>query len=580
MSKRFAFRRRRGLGLTLASNTGDGIKIDGDEARAIAGGMTVAVKGIGGFHLMVDARNDDAVRRLRAGKHREEKPFATMFPSVASVREVCDVSPVEETLLGSPEAPIVLLRRSASERGIAPSVAPGNPYLGILLPYAPLHHLLMAELRAAVVATSGNLSDEPICTDENEARHRLRGIAGRFLVHNRPIARHVDDSIVRIMAGRELVLRRARAYAPLPQQIPATTEPVLAVGAHLKNAVAIATGSQVFISQHIGDLETAEAYSAFEDVIGSLKRLYDLEPHRIACDLHPDYLSTRYAFQSGLPVTPVQHHYAHVLSCMAENDLSTTALGVAWDGTGYGLDGTVWGGEFLRVSHSAFERIAHLRCFRLPGGEKAVREPRRSALGLVFEALGPEALDRTDLAPVRAFPAPDRETIRTMLLTGLNSPLTSSAGRLFDAVASLCDLRHESRYEGQAAMELELALDGCTVSEHYPFSIGPGTPAIIDWAPMILSLLDDIRQGVTCGVISAKFHNTLVEVIVSVARMAGEDRVVLTGGCFQNKYLCERAVDRLTNEGFHPYWHQRIPPNDGGIALGQIMALLRGPDRR
>lgn len=544
-------------------------------ARAIAAGRTVAVKGVGGFHLMVDARNDDAVRRLRAGKHREEKPFATMFPSVASAREVCEVSRVEERLLGSPEAPIALLRRSAIDRGVAPSVAPGNPYLGVLLPYAPLHHLLMSELGFPVVATSGNLSDEPICTDENDARQRLGGIADLFLVHNRPIARHVDDSIVRIMAGRVLVLRRARGYAPMPQQIPGSTDPVLAVGAHLKNAVAIATGDQVFMSQHIGDLETAEAFLAFEDVIGSLKKMYDLAPDRIACDLHPDYLSTRYAFRSGLQVTPVQHHYAHVLSCMAENDLAAPALGVAWDGTGYGPDGTVWGGEFLRLSHSSFQRIAHLRCFRLPGGEKAVREPRRSAVGLLFEALGPGALERMDLAPVKASPMADRETMRAMLRAGLNAPPTSSAGRLFDAVASLCDLRHESRYEGQAAMELEFALDGIAVMDHYPFSIGTETPAIIDWGPMVLSLLDDIRRGASIGVISAKFHNALVEVIVSVARMTGLDRVVLTGGCFQNKYLCEHAVDGLTDAGFRPYWHQRIPPNDGGIALGQIMAVLR-----
>ncbi len=561
-----------------------GVMAIGDDAliaaaRAIAGGKTVAVKGIGGFHLIADARNDEAVLRLRAGKHREEKPFATMFPTAASVRDVCEVSPAEERLLGSPEAPIVLLRRLALGHEIAPSVAPANPYLGVLLPYTPLHHLLMAQLGFPVVATSGNLSDEPICTDENDARQRLGGIADLFLVHNRSIARHVDDSVVRFMAGRELVLRRARGYAPMPQQIRPVVEPVLAVGAHLKNTVAIAIGNQVFTSQHIGDLETAEAYAAFEDVIGSLKRMYDVEPRRIACDLHPDYLSTRYAFRSGLPVTPVQHHYAHVLSCMAENDLAAPALGVAWDGTGYGLDGTVWGGEFLRVSQHSFERIAHLRCFRLPGSEKAVREPRRSALGLVFEALGADALDQTDLAPVKAFPKEDRETMRAMMEAGLNAPLTSSAGRLFDAVASLCDLRQVSRYEGQAAMELELALDGCTVIDHYPFSIGTGTPAIIDWAPMIVSLIEDLRRGATRGVISAKFHNTLVETIVSIARMAGLERVVLTGGCFQNKYLCERAVDRLSGEGFKPYWHQRIPPNDGGIALGQIMGLIRGAAR-
>jgi len=432
---------------------------------AIRQGAIVAVKGLGGFHLMADARNEEAVQRLRQRKHREEKPFALMFPTLESVKEQCEVSELEERLLCSPESPIVLLRRQHSalrtpHSALSPAVAPGNPYLGIMLPYTPLHHLLMAELGFPVVATSGNRSDEPICTDEHEALQRLGEIAEDFLVHDRPIARHVDDSIVRIMMGRELVLRRARGYAPLPISLKQSMPPLLAVGAHLKNTVATSVEREVFVSQHIGDLETAQAFDAFRKVITSFKQLYDLHPTAVACDAHPDYLSTQYAGQNGLPVVRVQHHYAHVLSCMAENELDGSLLGVSWDGTGYGLDGTIWGGEFLQVTEPSFLRVGHFRTFRLPGGEKAIKQPRRTAIGLLYEIFGDALFDTEELAPVRAFSSRDLEILQGVLKKRINAPVTSSAGRLFDVVASLVGLRQEVRFEGQAAMELEFALDG------------------------------------------------------------------------------------------------------------------------
>ncbi len=575
--------------------------------EAIRNGQIVAVKGLGGFHLMVAAHDEAAVRHLRERKHREEKPLAVMFPSIESVKAVCKVSPLEERLLRSPEAPIVLLRRQPvsdlhPSSSISDSVAPNNPHLGALLPYTPLHHLLLAKLGFPVVATSGNLSDEPICTDEHEALERLHHIADVFLVHNRPILRHVDDSIVRVMLGREMVLRRARGYAPLPVNVSSCglrvasstaspgvkletqnpkLETILAGGSHLKNSIALAVGPQIFVSQHIGDLETEQAFSAFRRVIGDFEKLYDTKPGVIACDLHPDYLSTKFAGESGKSVIPVQHHIAHVLSCMAENELAPPVLGVAWDGTGYGTDGTIWGGEFFLVTDDRIERVAHLRPFRLPGGDKAVKEPRRAALGLLYEMFGDAIFLRKDISTITAFSEAELAVVRMMLARGLNSPQCSSMGRLFDAVASLIDLRQQMRFEGQAAMELEFALDWVETDEAYKFLTehGPAgpcpSPIVLDWAPMVETMLADVRHGVGAGLIAAKFHNALAKSIAGVANRLGQHRVVLSGGCFQNQYLTERAVRRLQKNGLRAYWHQRVPPNDGGIALGQVMAARR-----
>jgi hydrogenase maturation protein HypF len=560
-------------------------------AQAIREGLVVAVKGLGGFHLMVDARNQEAVRRLRGRKAREEKPFALMYPTLAQAQEECEVSALDQRLLLAPEAPIVLLRRrpagDAPRNHIAEAVAPRNPYLGVMLPYTPLHHLLMAELEFPVVATSGNRSDEPICTDEREALDRLGGIADLFLVHNRPIARHVDDSIVRVMQGRECVLRRARGYAPLPTHVSGTTTAprVLAVGGHLKSSVAIAIDHEVFGSQHIGDLETPQAFDAFGRVVASLTQLYDFTPAAVACDAHPDYRSTQFAeavaHERGLPLVRVQHHYAHILACMAENQLDPPLLGVAWDGTGYGLDATIWGGEWLRVHGEGFERAAHLRTFRLPGGEKAIREPRRAALGLLYELFGDDLFALDDLPPLRDLTAQQRAVLKTMLQRGINTPVTSSAGRLFDAVAAIIGLRQESRYEGQAALELECALDDAVTDEAYPVLLqapmveqgdAAASPLVVDWEPLARGVLADVRGGMPSGWVAAKFHNTLAEMIADVATRLGEPRVALSGGCFQNRYLTEQTVARLRAAGLAAYWHQRIPPNDGGIALGQAVA--------
>ncbi|GIV16504.1 MAG: carbamoyltransferase [Armatimonadota bacterium] len=539
--------------------------------EAIGEGCIVAVKGLGGFHLIVDARNDAAVRRLRERKRREEKPFALMYPSLETVKAHCEVNEVEERVLCSPESPIVLLRRK--DGAVAPSVAPNNPYLGVMLPYTPLHHLLTRELGFPIVATSGNLSDEPICTDEHEALHRLAGVADLFLVHNRPIARHVDDSVVRVLLGRELVLRRARGYAPLPVLVKKPLPPLLAVGAHLKNTVALSVDRQVFISQHIGDLETPQALEAFRRVIADVKELWEHQPQAVVCDMHPDYLSTQAAHGMGLPVIEVQHHVAHILSCMAENELEPPVLGVSWDGTGYGTDGTIWGGEFLILRELGWERFAHLRPFRLPGGDRAIKEPRRSALGVLYELLGDGALHLLE----EMFTEGERRLLGQMLRQGVNVPITSSAGRLFDAVASLAGLRQVVNFEGQAAMELEFLTHGVHTDENYPFSLSEGgSPRVLDWSPMIQAMLQDVRHRVSPSLIAARFHNTLVEMMVAVARATGIQRVALSGGCFQNAYLTERAVRRLSEEGFRPYWHQRVPPNDGGIALGQMIGAARG----
>lgn len=542
-------------------------------ADAVRQGQIVAIKGLGGFQLLVDARNHQAIQHLRDRKHREEKPLALMYPSLEAAAQDCEIADLEARLLTSPEAPIVLLRKIAGESDIAPAVAPGNPSLGVMLPYTPLHHLLMADLGFPVVATSGNLSDEPICIDEREALERLGGIAELFLVHNRPIIRHVDDSIVCIMMGREMVLRRARGYAPLPICLKHPLRASQAVGAHLKNAVAFANGQDVIISQHIGDLETEPAYEAFRLVTDDLKRLYALSPAAIACDVHPDYLSTRYAGETGLPLVSVQHHLAHVLACMAENELDGPVIGVSWDGTGYGLDGTIWGGEFLLVEDEQVTRIAHFRPFPLPGGDKAVKEPRRTALGILYSLYGDRALQRADLAPLKAFTSQELAILRTMLSRNINCPLTTSVGRLFDAAAAIAGLCQRIRFEGQAAMALEFALHGIETDDTYPFPLTISSPsAILDWSLLVEKVIYDVLQGVPVGMISVKFHNALIDAILAVARHANIEKVVLTGGCFQNRYLTEHAVTRLQAAGFRPYWHQRVPPNDGGIALGQLVA--------
>ncbi len=548
-------------------------------AASICAGRIVAVKGLGGFLLLAAAGDRRAVLRLRERKHREAKPFALLVRDLAEARRLCFVSPVEQGLLTSPEAPIVLLRRRDGLDAVAAEVAPGNPYLGVMLPYTPLHALIVDATGMPVVATSGNRAEEPICTDEHEARERLGGIADDFLVHDRPIARPLDDSVVREAAGRELVLRRARGYAPWPVSLGRGTATILAVGAHQKNTVAVCVQGEAYVSQHIGDLDTVPAERAFRAAVHALEGIYATAPDRVACDLHPDYRSTAYARERSAAPIAVQHHHAHVASCMVENGLDGEVLGVAWDGTGYGPDGTVWGGEFLAASIGRYRRVAHLRTFGLPGGERAVREPRRAALGVLYALLGDAAFARTDLPPVRDFTPAELAVLRTLISRGAHCPTTSSAGRLFDAVAALMGLVQVNRFEGEAGMALEFRCDERTGEDAYPFPLRDGDPAV-DWGPALTALLADLARGTPNSVIAMRFHHGLVETIPAVARRAGLERVVLTGGCFQNRVLLERAVRRLGEEGLQAFWHRRVPPNDGGIALGQaaVAAALETAD--
>ncbi len=549
---------------------------------AVATGKILALKGLGGFQLLIDARNEDAVRRLRGRKNREEKPLAVMYPDISSLQSHCHISDIEKELLTSHRAPIVLLRRmdAVHNNDIAPSTAPHNPYLGVMLPYTPLHHLIMLELGFPVVATSGNRSDEPICIDEREAIERLGGIADLFLVHNRPIARQMDDSVVCVMHGRETVLRNARGYAPTPIHLNSSVPPALAVGAHLKNAIAVAGDRRAFLSQHVGDLDTSLARSAMKNVTESLSGLYEISAEVVARDLHPDYASTQFAEELGRPMIDVQHHYAHGLSCMIDNDIAPPFLAVTWDGTGLGTDGTIWGGEFLVIDDVSYKRIAHMRQFRLPGGEAAVREPRRAAIGILWELFGEDYVKLSDFMVATGFDSKDIGVINRMLSNKINCPVTSSAGRLFDAVSSFLGLCQINAFEGQAAMRLGFAADHGSTEKSYSFEIDDtGDIRIVDWEKINRGILSDVGAHESTEVIAAKFHNSLVDMIVSIAQKAGLTRVALTGGCFQNRYLSERSIITLQKAGFEPYWHHRIPPNDGGIAAGQVAGISRSERR-
>jgi hydrogenase maturation protein HypF len=552
-----------------------GPKLDGtieDAVEALRQGEIVALKGIGGFQLLVDARNAEAVARLRQRKHREEKPFALMMPSLEVARTYCEISQAEVELLESQAAPIVLLPPKAGT-DIAGNVAHCSPYLGVMLPYSPLHHLLMEECRFPLIATSGNRSDEPIAISNEEATVRLKDIADHFLMHNRPIVRACDDSVLRLTRGRAGILRRARGYAPLGIRVAQELPPVLAVGGHLKNTVAIAVGKDVFLSQHIGDLETLEARGAFEKAIDDLCRLYSFRPEAVACDLHPDYTSTQWAEKSGLPLVRVQHHQAHVASCAAENNVQGEYLGISWDGTGYGLDGAIWGGEFFHVENqhvegTHYERIAHLRSFGLPGGDAAVREGWRSAASLLFEVFGSQPTVPDAGVQSQGKPRLDEAKVRYMLEHGINVVPTTSVGRLFDAVACITGVARQNRFEGQAAMLLENEIGGFRTEEAYPLSGG-------DWGPLISAVMADKIAGVPLPRIAAKFHNALVQWILEVAAGTRLKQIVFSGGVFQNRYLTEHAAAALESRGFEVHTHQRVPPNDGGIALGQAVMSKR-----
>ncbi len=534
-------------------------------------GAVVAVKGLGGFHLACDATSDKVVTLLRERKGRVDKPFAIMAFDLAMVERWCEVDDRERGLLTSPERPIVLLRRRP-DCPISEAVAPGNRYLGVMLPYTPLHYLLLEPVDgfpAALVMTSGNYSEEPIASSNEEALQRLGCLADAFLLHDRGIHARCDDSVTRVFAGAELPIRRSRGYAPYPVHLPFDVPQVLAVGAELKNTFCLTRDRYAFLSQHIGDMENYEALRFFESMVEQLKETFRVEPEIVACDMHPGYLATRYAekLADGRALVRVQHHHAHVASCMAENGLSgeRPVIGVAFDGTGYGTDGTIWGGEFLIADYLSFTRAAHLKYMPLPGGDEAIRRPYRTALAYLRDG-GVEWGE--DLAPVGAASSEECRVLARQLETGFNVVPTSSAGRLFDAVSALAGLRQAVNYEAQAAIELEMAVDP-GVDEGYSF----GLEEEIDPVPCLRAVVDDVRGGVGIGVVAARFHNGLAEMIAQVCKRLGQEsglnEVALSGGVFQNVALLGRAVPMLEAAGFTVYTHRLVPPNDGGVSLGQ-----------
>jgi hydrogenase maturation protein HypF len=591
--------------------------------RLLNEGEIVAIKGLGGFHLACDATNAEAVSELRQRKLRVDKPFALMMLDLETIEQNCYVSDAERQLLESRQRPIVILKRRPGST-IAPEVAPHQDTVGVMLPYTPLHYLLFSgegrrtkdggrttmatqshdeermpkdesqlsssviRLSPVLVMTSGNLSEEPIATGNEEARERLSALADAFLLHNRDIHIRCDDSVVRIFtpgqpsatSGQDLMipLRRSRGYTPFPVLLPWEMPPLLATGAELKNTFCITHDRYAFLSHHIGDLENFETLQSFEEGISHFERLFRVQPQGLAYDLHPNYLSTRYALErasrEGLPAIGVQHHYAHIAACMAENGLDEQpVIGVAFDGTGYGEDGAIWGGEFLIADYSGYQRAAHLSYVPLPGGDTAIRKPARAALAYLWQA----ALDwEPDLPSVSAFCAEERTVLRTQLEHQLNAPLTSSMGRLFDAAAALVGIRQKVNYEAQAAIEFEACADP-NVKEPYRFNIPelePNHPYHIDPGPLVQSLVTDYYAGVPVSTISARFHNGVATMVFEVCRRLKQDygikQVALSGGVWQNITLLGKAYHLLTKDGFDVYIHSQVPTNDGGISLGQV----------
>ncbi|HEY3977575.1 MAG TPA: carbamoyltransferase HypF [Streptosporangiaceae bacterium] len=557
-------------------------------AALLRAGQVLAVKGLGGYHLAADAGSAAAAGALRQRKHREDKPFAVMVADVEAARRLCEVSEAAAGLLAGARRPIVLLPRRPAGAGeppaVAPAVAPGNRQLGIMLPYTPLHHLLLRDLAGPMILTSGNVSDEPIAFADADARHRLAGIADAVLAHDRAIHIRTDDSVVRVFRDAPAVLRRSRGYVPEPLPVPVTfTRPVLACGAELKSTFCLGARGHAFLSHHIGDLENAETLRSFTEGIDHFRRLFDIEPQIIAHDLHPDYLSTAHAARlaevSGAELAGVQHHHAHIASCLADNGETGPVIGVAFDGTGYGPDGTIWGGEFLIADLAGYRRAAHLEPVPMPGGAAAIRQPWRMAASYLAAAYaggaGPSGLD------VRARNERAWATIAAMAERGINAPLTSSAGRLFDAVAALLGVRDAISYEGQAAIELEQLADpaepGC-----YRAAAGGGEPLRIAGADLVRAAAGDLSAGVSAPVIAARFHNGVAALIedtcVTLRDRCGLDAVALSGGVFQNLLLADRVVTALAGRGFRVLTHRRVPCNDGGISLGQaVIAAARGP---
>jgi hydrogenase maturation protein HypF len=539
-------------------------------------GGILAVRGLGGFHLACDATNGAAVALLRERKGRVDKPFAIMSFDLRTVERYCEVSDEERALLTSRERPIVLLRRH-TDCPISPLVAPGNRYLGVMLPYTPLHYLLLepaGDFPIALVMTSGNYSEEPIATDNGEALERLGHLADAFLLHDRDIHARCDDSVTRILAGAELPIRRSRGYAPYPVHLPTKVQQVLAVGAELKNTFCLTRDRYAFLSQHIGDMENYETLRFFEQMVEQLARTFRVEPEVVAYDMHPGYLTTGWAksrtSNRRAQSLAVQHHHAHIAACMAENGLTgeRPVIGVAFDGTGYGSDGAIWGGEFLVADYASFRRMAHLKYIPLPGGDAAIRRPYRTALAHLRAAGVPW---EEDLPPVAAAPPAERTVLAQQLERELNTVPTSSVGRLFDAVSALAGVRQEINYEAQAAIELEMLAEEET-GEVYPFEFNQG---VVDPGPCLRAVARDTSAGIPAGVIAARFHNGLArmlcDVCVRLRQETGLSEIALSGGVFQNVTLLERAMLLLREAGFTIYTHRLVPPNDACISLGQAV---------
>lgn len=540
-------------------------------------GSIVAIKGLGGFHLACDARNSEAVAKLRTRKRRLAKPFAVMCRDMDEVRRLCIVSSEEEKHLKSPQSPILLLQKRQNCE-LAPEVAPDNLYLGVMLPYTPLHRLLMKHSPPTLVMTSGNLSEEPIAYDNNEAKRRLSGIADEFLLHNRPILSPCDDSVARVFRGELCLIRRSRGFVPKSIPLPADGPDILACGAEQKNTFCIARGRLAVFSQHIGDMENAETIDYFERAIKHFQKLFQAKPDVVAHDLHPGYHSTIYARlyseATGARLVAVQHHHAHIVSCMVEHELEGPVIGVAFDGTGYGTDGTVWGGEFLVADYSSFQRVGRLRLVALPGSEAAIRRPYRMAYAHLLDTFKEEAREiasdlLTDLSEE------ERQVVEIQIARGINSPITSSAGRLFDAVSALLGFRGEADYEGHPAVHLEmLAKSASKPAVPLPYAVHHADRQyILDTRPMIREVVLRIYAGQSPESIAAAFHTALAEAITDICRRISEETglntVCLSGGCFQNVLLLDETINRLTEKGLTAHWQRMVPPNDGGLSLGQ-----------
>jgi hydrogenase maturation protein HypF len=543
---------------------------------ALKAGRIVALKGLGGFHLAADATNPAAVALLRERKRRVGKPFAIMVPNLEAAGGLCKINDAERKALESIQRPIVLLRRDGSN-SVADEVAPGNNCLGIFLPYTPLHHLLLTEGKfKALVMTSGNMSEEPIAVDNDEARVRLSALADHFLLHNRDILLRCDDSVVRVVSGATQQLRRSRGFVPVPVFLREEVPSILAVGGELKNTICLTKGKHAFLSQHVGDLENLESYKFFEEAIEHLKKVLEIKPERIAYDLHPDYFSTKWALQQrDMPLLGVQHHHAHIASCMAENHLDGVVIGFALDGVGYGTDGNIWGGEVLVASYRDFERTAHFEYVPMPGGAAAIREPWRMAVSYLVHHFGRDVL-KMNLPFLENIGRSKFDLLLRLIERRLNSPLTSSCGRLFDAVAAITGIRQQVTYEAQAAIELEMAAGNSASDGAYEFGLlNQPYGWIIDTRPLFEKLIEDVAANRPASEMGRQFHNGLVEIFVRVARLVQErtslNRVCLSGGTFNNRYLTEHLSSRLRSAGFEVFTQNEVPAGDGGISLGQAM---------